>query len=297
MGVRPKLSDLPWPSDIRRATRKTAALVTTLRLCGIWVTNFSTYCRRCLKRLRPLETINRHVGNHSRRRMPGFARWRLSYRTSWGTSLFESGRMPRDHDARYGRCQGDSPGIDNLRNAFRLVGCHPRDADRAKQERARTFWRSGPSASPLSHLMRLRDVPIRQPCAYPRPCEFELRFAVLQIGARSAIAVERWLAANIAAPRPLIDMSRKAGIFPDPANRQAAPYHSVVVEVAFPDDLGEVNGDGFVVEHRPALFAKRDFTHIARNVTVIANLSDLRCEGKFFGLAVAANLEFRINHK
>lgn len=45
-----------------------------------------------------------------------------------------------------------------------------------------------------SHLAGLRDVPIRQPCAYPRPCDFELRFAVLQIDARSAIAAERWLA-------------------------------------------------------------------------------------------------------
>ena len=44
--------------------------------------------------------------DRSRRRMPGFARLRSSCRTSWGTSLFESGRMPFDRDAIHGPVHG-----------------------------------------------------------------------------------------------------------------------------------------------------------------------------------------------
>jgi hypothetical protein len=103
------------------------------------------------------------------------------------------------------------------------------------------------SGSP--HLARLSDVPIRQLGAYARPCGPELPFAVLKIGALSAIAAERRLAVHIAAPRPLINMSRKTEIFPDPANRQVAPDHCVVVGVALAADHGGAERDGFVVEH------------------------------------------------
>ena len=75
------------------------------------------------------------------------------------------------------------------------------------------FW-----AVTLTTFLRLRDVPIRQPGADAHPCDLELSLAVLKIRALSAIAAERWLAVHIAAPRPLIDMSRKTGILPDPAN-------------------------------------------------------------------------------
>ena len=91
--------------------------------------------------------------------------------------------------------------------------------------------------------------PIRQVGAYARPCGLELPFAVLKIGALSAIAAERRLAVHIAAPRPLINMSRKTGIFPDPANRQVAPDHCVVVGVALAADHGGAERDRFVVEH------------------------------------------------
>jgi hypothetical protein len=101
--------------------------------------------------------------------------------------------------------------------------------------------------SPLQ-FARLRDVPIRQPGAYSCPGDFELRLAVLQIGALAAIAAERRLAVHIAAPTPLIDMSGEAGALPDPSNRQAAPDHRVVVGVVLPVDLGDVNSEGFVVE-------------------------------------------------
>src|SRR5258707_6251745 len=131
------------------------------------------------------------------------------------------------------------------------------------------FWAVTPTAFP-----RLRDVPIRQPGADAHPCDLELSLAVLKIRALSAIAAERWLAVHIAAPRPLIDMSRKTGILPDPAdpaNRQAAPNYCVVVTVACPVDLGDLNGDGLVVEHRSAS-VKRD-SDVACNVTEIATLS------------------------
>src|SRR5258705_13409517 len=69
LGARPELGDLPWASDIRRTTSKTASVCcfgvpTTLYLCDIGVTNFSTLCRRCLKRL--FETKNRHVRESQR---------------------------------------------------------------------------------------------------------------------------------------------------------------------------------------------------------------------------------------
>ncbi len=128
------------------------------------------------------------------------------------------------------------------------------------------FW-----AVTLAASLRLRNVPIRQPGADARPCDLELGLAVLKISALSAIAAERWLAVHIAAPRPLIDMSRKTGILPDPANRQAAPNYCVVVTVACPVDLGDLNGDGLVVEHRSAS-GKRD-SDVACNVTEIATLS------------------------
>jgi hypothetical protein len=117
----------------------------------------------------------------------------------------------------------------------------------------------------LTAFLCLRDVPIREPGADARPCDLELGLAVLTIGALSTIAAERWLAVHIAAPRPLLDMSRKAGILPDPANRQAAPNYCVVVTLACPVDLGDLNGDGLVVEHRSAS-RKRD-SDVACNVT------------------------------
>src|SRR6476646_2720089 len=123
----------------------------------------------------------------------------------------------------------------------------------------------------LTAFLRLSDVAIRQPGADAQPCDPEFILAVLKIFALSAIVAERWLAVHIAAPRPLIDMSRKTGILPDPANRQAAPNYCVVVTVACPVDLGDLNGDGFVVEHRSAS-RKRD-SDVACNVTEIATLS------------------------
>lgn len=146
---------------------------------------------------------------------------------------------------------------------------------------SRSSWRVLQTISPLQ-FARLRDVPIRQPGAYSCPDDFELRFAVVQIGALAAIAAERRLAVHIAAPPPLIDMSREAGALPDPSNRQAAPDLCVVVGVALPVDLGDVNSEGFVVEHRSHTRVTR-LTHVACNVTVIDNLSDLRCEGTVRG--------------
>jgi hypothetical protein len=91
--------------------------------------------------------------------------------------------------------------------------------------------------------------PIRQVGAFAGPRGLELPFAVLKIGALSAIAAERRLAVHIAAPRPLINTIRKTGIFPDPANRQVAPGHCVVVGVALAANHGGAELDGFVVEH------------------------------------------------
>src|SRR5258705_6701556 len=127
------------------------------------------------------------------------------------------------------------------------------------------FW-----TATLTAFLRLRDVPIRQPGADARPCDLELGLAVLKIRALSAIAAERWLAVHIAAPRPLIDMSRKTGILPDPANRQAAPNYCVVLTVACPVDLVDINGERLVVEHRSAS-VKRG-SDVACNVTEIATL-------------------------
>src|ERR1700680_23700 len=112
------MGDLPWASDVRRTTSKTSSLgcfglPTTLCLCDIEVTNFPTFYRRCLKRLLPFQTMNRHAKVFFRcsRRMPGFARWRLSYRASSETSLLESGRMPErgaQTARRCGACQNDT---------------------------------------------------------------------------------------------------------------------------------------------------------------------------------------------
>jgi len=128
------------------------------------------------------------------------------------------------------------------------------------------FW-----TATLTAFLRLRDVPIRQPGADAHPCDLELGLAVLKIRALSAIAAERWLAVHIAAPRPLIDMSRKTGILPDPANWQAAPNYCVVVTVALPINLGDVEDNGFVVEHRSA--SRKHDSDVACNVTEIATLS------------------------
>jgi hypothetical protein len=146
---------------------------------------------------------------------------------------------------------------------------------------SRSSWRVLQTISPLQ-FARLRYIPIRQPTAYSCPGDFELRFAILQIGVLAAIAAERRLAVHIAAPPPLIDMSREAGALPDPANRLAAPDHCVVVGVGLPVDLGDVNSEGFVVEHRSHTRVTR-LTHVACNATVTDNLSDLRCEGPIRG--------------
>lgn len=96
------IEGLPWASDVRRATGKTAAaVVTTLCPCDVRMTISSMSCRRCLKRLRPLGAMYRHLtvcrtSCRSRRRMPGFARLRSGYRTSSGTCPFAGGRTPRD---------------------------------------------------------------------------------------------------------------------------------------------------------------------------------------------------------
>ena len=56
--VRPKSNDLPWASDIRRATENTAAVTTTSCLCDIRMTISSRCCRRCLKRRQSSRAIN-----------------------------------------------------------------------------------------------------------------------------------------------------------------------------------------------------------------------------------------------
>ena len=128
------------------------------------------------------------------------------------------------------------------------------------------FW-----AVTLGAFLRRRDVPIRQPGADAHPCDLELGLAVLKIRGLSDIAAERWLAVHIAAPRPLIDMSRKTGILPDPANWQAAPNYCVVVTVAFPINLGDVEDNGFVVERRSA--SRKHDSEVACDATGIATLS------------------------
>src|SRR5258708_17751617 len=92
----------------------------------------------------------------------------------------------------------------------------------------------------LTAFLRRRDVPIRQPGADSHPCDLELGLPVLKIRALSAIAAERWLAVHIAAPRPLIDMSRTNVILPDPANWQASPKYCSVVTVALLINLVDV---------------------------------------------------------
>jgi hypothetical protein len=99
--MRPELGELPWASDTRRAKSRIAPVPATSCCCGIRMTNSSTFCRRCLKRLRPPKTLNRRVRTspafcRSRRKMPGFARLRSGYRTFSATSLPARGRMPRD---------------------------------------------------------------------------------------------------------------------------------------------------------------------------------------------------------
>jgi hypothetical protein len=109
-------------------------------------------------------------------------------------------------------------------------------------------------ASP--HLLRLRDVRSGQPGAYPCPCDQELGLAVVEVNAVPAVVVERLLAVKVAAPPP----PANAGAFHDPAYRQVAPEHGVVVRVAFSADHGVAHSDCFVVELRP---------HISRNATHI----------------------------
>jgi hypothetical protein len=41
-------------------------------------------------------------------------------------------------------------------------------------------------------------------------------------------------------------MSRKTEIFPDPANRQVAPDHLIVVSMTLAADHGDAQGDGFL---------------------------------------------------
>jgi hypothetical protein len=85
-----------------------------------------------------------------------------------------------------------------------------------------------------------RDVGVRQPGAYPRPCDLELGLAVIEVDAVSAAVVERRLAVKVAAPPPA-----NAADFHDPADGQAAPDHSEVVGVALAVDHGDAQGDGF----------------------------------------------------
>ena len=138
----------------------------------------------------------------------------------------------------------------------RRANCRPTfGAGAGVNGRARSRLRVALSRATPLYLVSPRDIRIRQPGAYSLPRDLETGHAVLKTGALPAIAVQRWLAVHIAAPRPLIDMYWKAGALHDSANCQATPPDGVVVGIAFPADLGGAHDEGFVVEHRLANFA------------------------------------------
>jgi transposase InsO family protein len=93
----------------------------------------------------------------------------------------------------------------------------------------------------LSHWPPHIGGPSRCPCLcvrhYARPCDLELRFAVIEINADSAATTERRLAVQIAFPPPLRCIVRRAGAFHNSADRPAAPNHLIVVGVTIGFDL------------------------------------------------------------
>src|ERR1700730_14552906 len=84
----------------------------------------------------------------------------------------------------------------------------------------------------LGIFIRLRDFVLGQPGAYPRPCDLELGFAIVDVDAGPAVAAARRLAINVAVPRPLLFIVWHAAGSHDPANRQVAPDHLIVGDVA-----------------------------------------------------------------
>jgi hypothetical protein len=100
----------------------------------------------------------------------------------------------------------------------------------------------------LQYSVRRRDVFICQPCAYPRPCDQELAFAVVEVFAVSAVLFQRWTIVHVAAPPPL-----RSADFHDPAYRHAAPEHGEVIRARPPADHGDAQSDGSIAGHRTDL--------------------------------------------
>src|ERR1035437_2337821 len=85
------------------------------------------------------------------------------------------------------------------------------------------------SLFPIGILICGRNVRIRQPGAYSRPCDLEPDLAILKVDAGPAVAAERRFAVDVAAPPPLRSMGWDTTAFHDPADGQAAPDHLIVV--------------------------------------------------------------------
>jgi hypothetical protein len=94
--------------------------------------------------------------------------------------------------------------------------------------------------------MRARDVIFGQSGAYRCPCGFELRLTVFEVEA-APVSARSGLAVDVTGPRPLREVRWHAAALHDPANRQAAPDHLIVVGVALASDHGGAEGDGFRV--------------------------------------------------
>ena len=98
--------------------------------------------------------------------------------------------------------------------------------------------------------MRLGDIGPGQVGAYPRPRGLELGYAVLKIGAAAVVAAKRRLAVEREAPTPLLRWGWWHAIaFHDPANRQRAPDHLIIVRLTLAAAHGDAQYDGFVVGH------------------------------------------------
>src|SRR6266699_858354 len=92
-----------------------------------------------------------------------------------------------------------------------------------------------------------RDVLLGQPGPDPGPCELEPKLAVLEIDPGSPVSGRRRLPVDVATPPPM----RVAGRLHDPADRQTAPNHLVVVFLPVAVNDGRTQRDGFqIVGHQ-----------------------------------------------
>ena len=104
----------------------------------------------------------------------------------------------------------------------------------------------------LSDAICVCDVLIGQARTYLRPCDSELRFGVIEVGAAAAFIAALRPAVETTGPCPLRCIVRRSTRLHNPADGHASPDHHEVVIAAVTGDHRRTEGEGFrIVGHGP----------------------------------------------